>query len=137
MFSLSKQVDYSVQLMLSLAQLAPGKSLSLKSFARERNISFLFLQKIARQLKKSGLIEATKGARGGYFLLKKAKSISLKDVVEAVEGKYSAVSCLKTGHLCPVSAACTSQFVFSFIQKDMIQTLEKYSLEKMGELLHL
>ncbi len=135
MFSLSKQVDYSVQLMLSLSELAPGKFLSLKSFAKERNISFLFLQKIARQLKKAGLIDASKGARGGYFLNKMNKEITLRDVVEAVEGKYSTVSCLKSGHECPVSRACTSQFVFSFLQEDMLGTLEKYSLDKMAALL--
>lgn len=128
-------MDYSVQLMLSLSELAPGKFLSLKSFAQERNISFLFLQKIARQLKKAGLIDASKGSRGGYFLVHSAKDISLKDVIEAVEGKYSAVSCLKSNEVCPVSSICTSQFIFSFIEKDMMKTLEKYSLQKMGELL--
>jgi Rrf2 family iron-sulfur cluster assembly transcriptional regulator len=134
MFLINKQVDYAVQFLLALGNLPAEESLSLRTFSQNRNISFLFLQKIARQLKAAGFIEAHKGATGGYFLAKDSQEISLKDVVEAIEGKYAAVACMKTESNCPITKLCPSKNVLLRVQEDILMTLQKYNLQEMSKM---
>ena len=133
MFSISKQADYALQFLLELSILPDGEWLSVRVFANERTISFLFLQKIVRKLKQSGYVKATKGVNGGYRLAVEAGDISLKHIIEAVEGPYTSAACLKGEH-CPIEDKCTSKPVFSFVQRDIIQSLEKYTLQQMVQM---
>jgi len=134
MFLINKQVDYAVQFLLALGNLPAGESLSLRIFSQNRNISFLFLQKIARLLKTAGFIQAHKGAQGGYFLSKAPESITLKDVVEALEGKYSAVACMKEQNDCPITKMCLSRNVLYQVQADILSTMQKYTLHEMSKM---
>ncbi len=134
MFLINKQVDYAVQFLLALGNLPFGESLSLRIFSQNRNISFLFLQKIVRALKAAGLVEAHKGAQGGYFLAKNSEEISLKDVVEAIEGKYAAVACMKRENDCPITKLCPSKNILSRVQEDILKTLQKYNLHEMSKM---
>ena len=132
MFLINKQVDYAVQFLLFLASLPKKESLSLRIFSQNRNISFLFLQKIARALKAAGFIDASKGVRGGYFSKVDSQEITLKTVVEALEGKYNALACMKDSYDCPVTQLCLSKNVLSQVQMDILHTMEKYTLSKMA-----
>jgi len=134
MLYINKQVDYGLQLLLALGQLSDGSSLSLRAFAEERNISFLFLQRIAGRLKKAGLVYATKGAKGGYYLARPAAELHLKDIIEAIEGDYGTVDCTKDGKVCPNEATCTSKPVFHNLQKDIVASMSKYSLADMANM---
>ncbi len=105
MFQLSRQVDYALQLVCRLATLEPGAYLSLKKFSHESTISFLFLQKIARSLRQAEIINSVQGSQGGYYLLKKADTLSLKNIVEAVEGSVGLAACTR-GEICSKEADC-------------------------------
>lgn len=130
MFSLSKQVDYALQFLMELTTLPDGEWLSLRVFADERTISFLFLQKIVRKLKQKGYVSSTKGVHGGYRLAIDAGTLSLKHIIEAVEGPYASAACMKGEH-CPIEEKCTSKQVFSVVQQDIILSLEKHTLNDM------
>lgn len=134
MFLINKQVDYAVQFLLELAVLPPGKFLSLRIFSQNRNISFLFLQKIARILKSAGFIDAQKGVFGGYYLKCDSEKITLKNIVEAIEGKYSAMACMKEEHTCPITKICLSKNALYHVQEDILHTLNNYTLAKMVDI---
>tara|TARA_B100001964_G_C13837551_1_gene424341 strand:+ start:142 stop:555 length:414 start_codon:yes stop_codon:yes gene_type:complete len=134
MLQINKQVDYALQLMLALSDLEKGEYLSLRTFAKTHHISFLFLQKIAIKLRKNALISAKKGVNGGYYLLDLPKAISFKHILEAIEGSYAPVSCLPKESVCALATVCKTQSVFSIIQKDIVFSMEKYTLAYMREL---
>ncbi len=125
MIQISRQVDYAVQFLTRLAALQNRETLSLKSFSKESSISFLFLQKIARLLKKAGFIEAHKGIHGGYSLTISIENISIKSVIEAVEGPYGIVDCAKGEHACSKSGSCQTKYLWQAINKDIVTQLEK------------
>lgn len=134
MLQVSRQVDYGLQFLLALAALDTESCLSVRQFAEARNMSFLFLQKIARQLKQAELIEARKGARGGYVLAIPAQDITLKKIIDAIEGQYQTIECLNKQAEncdCPSRQTCVSQAVFRSLQKDIITTLGNYNLPQM------
>lgn len=97
MIKLSKQADYALQLLIALSKLEDGELLGLKKFSKESTISFLFLQKIVRPLRESGLVKSVQGKNGGYMLERDINEVSIKEVIDAVDGQYGLSECVKKG----------------------------------------
>lgn len=131
MFFISKQVDYATQFLIALSHQPEGEFLSVKEFSKKRNISFLFLQKIVRRLRAAGFIDSAKGAFGGYVLKVDASAITLKNVVEAIEGEYHVAACMKVSHDCPIVQNCLSKNSLQKVQFDIISLLDRYTIQSM------
>jgi Rrf2 family transcriptional regulator, cysteine metabolism repressor len=130
MIRFSKELDYAIQLIVKLAQLSNIEILSLKQFSEERKISFLFLQKIARSLRQKGLITSIRGAHGGYALAKKAEKITIKHILEAFDGRYAPVECLR-GKKCKRSKDCPTREFSIILQKDIMKKVHTYTVKDM------
>lgn len=95
----SQKLDYGLFLLIELAKRQlPGGSgaepLSLRSVAEDHGMSFFFMQKAAFELRKSGLIRATRGKNGGYVLARPASEVTLKEIIETLEGPVTVMHCL-------------------------------------------
>ncbi len=93
----SQKVDYGLFLMAELAQKSEGEPISLRTVAKKNMMSFFFLQKVAFDLRKGGLIQAHRGKSGGYVLVRKPECISLCEVLETLEGPFELISCTGKG----------------------------------------
>ena len=93
MFQLTKAVEYAVLLLISLSNNGQ-QPVSLSQVAQQKNLPLKYLEKIAGQLRKKGILKSKEGASGGYYLTKTEEEISLIDIVRAVEGKRGLVSCI-------------------------------------------
>ncbi len=122
MIKISKQVDYSLQLLLALSRQKKANHLSLKQFSGDSSISFLFLQKIVRALRRAGIVAATKGAHGGYYLPRSLTRLTLKDVMEAVDGNIGPTACTR-GDKCSKEGRCQIENGVKSIQKKMLDLL--------------
>lgn len=111
MMKVSKQVEYAVVLLQALSKLKEDEYLSLRKFSQESNISFLFLQRIARALKASKIIGANRGIYGGYHFVVDPKIINMKQIVESVDGKLGITTCLR-GQKCKRQKVCKSKDLF-------------------------
>ncbi len=131
MLQFTKEVDYSIRLLLALSKLKKEKFLSLHNFSEESKISFLFLQRIAKKLREAGLIKSIKGAQGGYRLNVDFKKITVKNLIEALEGEFAVVNCLKKGSECSRASGCSSQKVFVEINKKFVNYLKNLRLSEI------
>jgi len=120
-------------LVMALARLPDNSLLSLRAFSEESTISFLFLQKIARKLRKAGIITSVKGAFGGYTLRASAGDISMYQILEAICGPLGFVECLKDNQTCPQAKGCLSRSVFARINTEMMASLSHLSVADMLE----
>lgn len=85
--NISSRCDYACRAVVELARHAhTAKPLTATAIAGKRNIPEKYLVHILLQLKKVGIVRSVRGARGGYLLGKPADSISLLDVIVAVDG---------------------------------------------------
>ena len=91
MFALKKETDYAVRLLQYLNTKKKDFA-SLRKFSEKSGISFWFLQKIARKLNLTGIIEAEQGVKGGYRLSAQKKNLNLYKIFEIMEGKLPAAS---------------------------------------------
>ena len=89
----SQKVDYGLFLLIELARNGSGEPVSLRVIAERSRMSFSFLQKVAFELRKADLISADRGKNGGYILKKDPKTVTLKEIIEALEGPIAVMSC--------------------------------------------
>lgn len=93
-FQFSQKVDYGFFLLAELAQNLEAEPMSLRTLAEKNSMSFFFLQRVALDLRRAGIIESSRGKNGGYSLSQNPKKISLKEVIEALEGPCVVTPCL-------------------------------------------
>jgi Rrf2 family iron-sulfur cluster assembly transcriptional regulator len=105
---------------------------SLKDVAKDMGLSVKFLEEIAAALKKAKLVEGRKGPGGGYKLERSSKEISVYEILVALEGPISAMSC--DGAFCPVAEKCSSKALWGFLHKDLIKSLKKTTLKQIAKL---
>jgi Rrf2 family protein len=129
MFHLSRKTDYGLLLLIELAH--KKQTISLKEFAKSRLISFFFLQKVAYQLRKNGLIEAERGKSGGYFLSREPKKITLKEIFETLEGPVSIAQGLELKEKlpCPNEETFTAHRGLSLLNRDLKESLSRITLQ--------
>jgi len=91
---ISAKVDYGVRAMLELSQLQQQDSVSVltaESIADSQGIPLKFLEGILRDLRKSGYVATVRGPVGGYRLAVDAGSISVADLIRALDGPLAEV----------------------------------------------
>lgn len=91
---LSKSCVYGLRASLYLASNQNGQYISIREMSEKLDISFHFLTKILQQLTGAGLMESYKGPNGGVRLTKAGRSISLFEIVEAIDGEDLFTECV-------------------------------------------
>lgn len=128
LFRVSERNHLGLIFMTQLAALSEGEFLSVKDAAQDMSMSDGYLEEIALQLKKSGLIVGRQGPGGGYRLARSMQEITVAEIVTAIEGPIALVPCLES-HACPVESKCHSKKLWGFLQKEVMHTLQKTTLE--------
>lgn len=123
---LSQKIDSGLLLLVSLAK--SDETLSLRTIAEEKGLSFFFLQKVAADLRKAGLIESDRGKHGGYRLAQAAEAITMKDILEAHEGPLAIMHCLDHENSCIRENSCNVRPGLNFINQTIINTLAATTL---------
>jgi Rrf2 family protein len=127
MFQIKARIDYGLMIMFELAK-NPTDTIPLSGIAKKMEISSIYLIQIAKLLSAANLIRSKEGARGGYFLARPAKDISILEIVEALEGKIG-IRCRNKAVLnCPHSSQCELKSVWSDILNDLKGVLKNRSL---------
>ena len=126
----SKKVDYGLFLLITLLK-AENEIVSLRQIAEGNHISFYFLQKIALLLRRAGMIKSGRGKSGGYKLARPPQDITLKEIIEALEGPVSVVRCLPPsgcGFSCERENMCSAKSGLKYINDKLIDSLNETTL---------
>ncbi|MCG8592311.1 MAG: Rrf2 family transcriptional regulator [Proteobacteria bacterium] len=83
---LSLQVHYAICGVFDLAYNGHGQPVQVRVIGERQAIPARYLEQIFQRLRRGGLVKAKRGPGGGYTLARPAAEITLRDVVEAVEG---------------------------------------------------
>ncbi|MCL4562717.1 MAG: Rrf2 family transcriptional regulator [Chloroflexi bacterium] len=103
---ITHQADYAVRTILYLSRLEPNQRVATSEIADRNHIPPSFLTKIISQLSIAGLIHTSRGARGGVWLARRPKDISLLDVLEAIDGALALNHCVSDPSDCNLSPNC-------------------------------
>jgi Rrf2 family protein len=118
--------------MIYLSQ-QPREELTLiPEIAKAQKVSASFLAKIFQVLAKAGLVESQRGAAGGVNLAREPREISLRHIVEAVEGPVAINRCLRAKNPCENTRTCPLASVWREAQEKMLEVLEKVTLDRVN-----
>lgn len=131
---LSRRSDYGLQAIFVLAQ--SSGVVSAKQIARKHNLPVAFVKKLLQRLCRAGLVKASVGKQGGYALARPPEKISIRELLEALEGDLALVSCLAPDHECDLADGCTAQRIWAQIDHKIQEALESISLKDIVTLQH-
>jgi Rrf2 family cysteine metabolism transcriptional repressor len=123
---ITARVEYATLALFDLALNASARRVQTRDIAERQQIPLRFLEQILAQLKRAGLVRSVRGASGGYLLAKPASAVSLKDIVEAVEGELTLLDDRLLG-TSPASQAWKS------IEQDLLDRLTSTTIRDLVE----
>lgn len=129
---LSTKGRYGVAAMYELALHHGEGPISLKSIAQSQGISEHYLEQLICTLRNSGYVTSIRGAQGGYILAKVPESITVGDIIIAMEGPIALVDCLLTdaedNSYCKKAGACVTRGVWAKVCDSINHVLNSISL---------
>jgi len=129
---ITRQADYAVRAVLYLAGLTNGRRAPTSEIAREQRIPPSFLAKIVSQLSVAGVVQTSRGARGGVALARSPNDISLLEVIEAIDGPIMLNECVDDPSACFFGEDCPVQGVWCDAQSSLVHKLRATDFEVLA-----
>lgn len=120
---ITARAEYASLAILELALSYNSGHIQAKEIAERKQIPPKFLEQILIQLRNAGLIHSLRGASGGYLLARPPEQITLREVVEAVEGELNIVDAKLEDK--------TLVKVWAEIQQNFLKSLETITIQKL------
>ena len=106
MLRLSKKADYALLAMRHMASRPDRSAVSARELAEAYDLPPELLAKVLQKLVRGRLLTSIQGIRGGYGLARPAGSITVADVIQAVDGPLTVTACSETNHSCEQYSKC-------------------------------
>ncbi len=138
MVRLGKLTDYGLVLMTYIARGDTDLLRTARDLAAESRLPVSTVSKLLKQLLQSGLLVSHRGIKGGYVLAKPAQSISLVEIIAAIEGPMALTDCsTEVTGLCDLEPCCPIKSNQQIINRAVRGVLEKITLSDLAHPLHL
>jgi Rrf2 family transcriptional regulator, iron-sulfur cluster assembly transcription factor len=128
---LSTRSRYGARLLLDLAKHGQDGPVGVAEIAKRQDISLKYLEKLAKVLKKGGIIRSVRGARGGYLLTRPPGEITMGQVVRVLEGDLSLVACTNDHSVCPRREVCPTVGMWRDVSQVLLQKLDSITMESL------
>jgi Rrf2 family protein len=133
MLRLSKKADYALIAMKHLAQKTSGApSTSAREIAEQYDIPIELMAKVLQRLVRTGLLVSTQGTRGGYTLGRPAATISVADVIQAIDGPVTVTACSTQKNDCDQYGKCSIRDPLWQIRERIVSALGTVTLAEMA-----
>jgi Rrf2 family protein len=126
----STKARYGLRVMMALANRYGQGPVFLKDIAQEQELSEKYLSRIVIDLRSAGLLDAFRGANGGYMLTRSPEKITVAEVVNVLED-MTPVECIKDAGVCGRVETCSANEVWRRLDKAIQETLGGITLEDM------
>lgn len=129
---LTRAADYAVRVMIHLATAPAGSRQSRESLAEAADVPAQFMGKVLQALTRVQLITSHRGSLGGYALARPAESITMLEVIEAIEGPMTLNVCLTGPDVCGRSWWCAAHVVWHEAQQALIGVLQAANIADLA-----
>lgn len=129
---LTRKGEYAIRGILYLACQPQGKVVLISEIAESAEVPKSFLSKIFQSFAKTGMVSSYRGTGGGFVLARPASQITLREVVEAVEGPIIPNRCLMGKGTCLRDETCSVHPVWRRVQNEVVAILDGITLEELA-----
>jgi Rrf2 family protein len=131
MFRVSRRVDYGLRLLMALAETSETGPQATALLAERLDIPLAFLHQIGRSLIQAGLIKASPGPGGGLRLNRAPEEISLRHVLEVLEGPIRLNG--GEGEIEASESPCTTSQLWQTVQDTLVAHLDGIRLDEISQ----
>ena len=131
---ISTRTEYGMRVLLELARHEGEGPVSLAGVAKREKLPHAYLEQLVGQLRRTGLVSATRGQSGGYQLARPAAEITMVDAVRALEGPLLEMPCAGADNLesCDRPVDCSVHELFQAIHESLAVSLGTSNLAEMA-----
>lgn len=130
------KTEYGLNCLVHMARRKPGETVTTKDLAVKEHFSVPYIEKILQRLRSARIVVSHQGKNGGYSLARDPSKITLKEVIEALEGSTFDVYCepkvreqIVCTHLCLCGIrplwARTKELLDQFYDSITLETITK------------
>ena len=130
---ITRSGEYGLKGLLFLAKQPPDTVSLVTVVSRNQKVPEKFLAKIFQRLSKAGLLRSIRGANGGFTLGRPAREITMREVIEAIEGPIALNRCLVRKGECDEEKTCPFHGVFERAQEGFLAVLERTTMEDLAK----
>lgn len=131
---LSTKGRYGVKAMVDLAVHYGKEPVPIKEISKRQDISDYYLEKLFASLRKAGLIKSIRGSQGGYFLSKEPKDITIKEIMEILEGPIEISNCINgSTNSCGNMDCCATRLLWKKIKDSIDNVMQSVTLQDIVE----
>jgi Rrf2 family protein len=108
--------------------------LSISEIARSEHLPLSYLEQLVGELRRAGLVEGTRGVRGGYRLSRAPEAITVGEVYRVLEGEVAPVDCTAEDYLpgtCNRETVCLSRSIWGRVQAAILGVLDSTTLDDL------
>ena len=129
--TISTKGRYALRIMMDLAGHI-GETVKLKDIAARQELSEKYMEQIIAVLNKAGYVRSTRGAQGGYQLVKVPEAYSIGMILRLTEGSLAPVECLAENALpCDRSGKCATVEIYRKIYDAINQVIDNTTLQDL------
>ena len=121
--------DYARRIVTALAE--DGGVVDAKTLSDKTSVTLRFTLKILHKLVIAGIVNSYKGVKGGYQLAYSASDITLKSIIELIDGPIYIARCLEGGEGCslnPDKTSCALHHIFDTISIDVAKKMNNITI---------
>ncbi len=133
MLGITRQADYALRAALEVSRLEEGDRVSTSAIAQRQDVPLPFLTKIISQLVMREIFIATRGARGGISLARPADTITMLEIVEAIDGPVRLNCCTQNHDACIRADHCSVCEILTETETMIVEKLGAISLAQLRQ----
>ena len=129
-----RNTDYGLRMMVALSKRSgDGELMSATQLVRESNISYEVGRKLLQKLRNAKLVKSVMGSKGGFKLNRKPSEISLRNVINILQGEIYMNKCLAENQSCEFESNCQVNNELALLQQLLGDYLENITMEEILE----
>lgn len=130
---ITQEADYGLRVVLHLCKLGYGEKVESKVISEKECVPQRFLLKLLRKLIHADILKSYRGVKGGYAINKLPEQISLKDVIESIDGSICVNRCVIDPNFCNLnrSGVCIVHRAMTKVQKNLNAELQSINFRQL------
>jgi Rrf2 family cysteine metabolism transcriptional repressor len=122
---------YGTRALLELGMNYSQGTMSLAAISQSQDLPVKYLEQLMHSLKSSGLVLASRGAKGGYSLAKQPNKVHLSEVYTCLEGPVTTTDCVEHDDTCERISFCPMRPVWTKLHEEIMRVLNSVTLQDM------
>jgi len=127
----TRAVDYGIRALVLMSRQPAGTRFFLQDLATQAGLPRNYLVKVLKSLACGGIVRSHRGIKGGFSLAREPRGISLRQVVEAIDGPVTVMHCLTDTRSCSYVGKCAAEVFFGQLRQTILGQLDGHSLAEL------